>query len=288
MRLRAAVAGAAMLLVVAKSAAAAPALWVVRDTDSTLYIFGTMHALKPGIAWRSAQINRAFADSDELILEVVASNDPAKAQALARTYGFDPTGSLSSKLDPSDRERLAAAVEGLGAPPEALERMRPWLAAVTLAAAPMIRQGWLPANGVEAVLTADAQATKKPISGLETPDQQIRMLADIPENIQIAALRAVLGGSDEGLGKLEALAAAWAAGDLSRLERGAADLRTGRDLMVDDATRVQRNQVWAEEIQRKLAGSGTSFIAVGAGHLLGPDSVQEALASRGVTTERLD
>jgi uncharacterized protein YbaP (TraB family) len=58
--------------------------------------------------------------------------------------------------------------------------------------------------------------------------------------------------------------------------------------MIDDAVRVQRNRVWADDIQRKLTGSGTSFIAVGAGHLVGRDSVQELLASRGVEVTRLN
>jgi uncharacterized protein YbaP (TraB family) len=50
---------------------------------------------------------------------------------------------------------------------------------------------------------------------------------------------------------------------------------------------VQRNQTWAGKIIAMLQQPGTIFIAVGAGHLAGPDSVQAQLQSRGITVEQV-
>jgi uncharacterized protein YbaP (TraB family) len=41
------------------------------------------------------------------------------------------------------------------------------------------------------------------------------------------------------------------------------------------------------QIEGILAGKGVSFMAVGAGHLIGPDSVIAMLAARGVKAERV-
>ena len=51
---------------------------------------------------------------------------------------------------------------------------------------------------------------------------------------------------------------------------------------------VERNQRWAGWIQNRLRTPGTVFIAVGAGHLAGPQSVQRQLARLGLRAERVN
>jgi uncharacterized protein YbaP (TraB family) len=51
---------------------------------------------------------------------------------------------------------------------------------------------------------------------------------------------------------------------------------------------VQRNARWASWIANRLKTPGTVFVAVGAGHLSGPDSVQSQLASLGVKSARVN
>ena len=47
-----------------------PALWVVRDEDTTIYLFGTIHVLRPGVTWFDDGIKAAFDASDELVTEI--------------------------------------------------------------------------------------------------------------------------------------------------------------------------------------------------------------------------
>ena len=78
-------AGAAALLAavaLALPAAADPAMWVVRDKDSTIYVLGTVHILKPETVWRSPAIEKALAGSSELWIEV-DTDDAALMQSLA-------------------------------------------------------------------------------------------------------------------------------------------------------------------------------------------------------------
>ena len=50
---------------------------------------------------------------------------------------------------------------------------------------------------------------------------------------------------------------------------------------------INRNKNWAAWIKQRMTKPGTVFIAVGAGHLAGPDSVQAQLAKLGVKSTRV-
>lgn len=277
----------AAMFAVATPAAAAPALWVVKDADSTIYLFGTVHLLKPGLDWRSPRLDSALAESPELILEVTGMDDPAAILPLIRAHGLDPASRLSDKLDPEDRPRLVAAAQLVGLPPQALEPMKPWLAALTLTVAPIQKAGYDPKSGVELILLSEAKAAGRRVGSLETAEQQIRFFADFPEAMQVDFLEATLDDVDEAAAQLDAMVAAWQAGDVAAFETlMLAEMRTGYPGLYE-VLLAGRNRAWAEAIKAKLAGSGTSFIAVGAGHLIGPDGVQAELAKRGIAVERL-
>jgi hypothetical protein len=285
-RLALVAASAAVSVAVASPAAAEPALWTISDHDSTIYLFGTVHVLKPGMEWRSPKVAKALADSRELVIEVVGADDAAAAQPLIMKYGVDPARPLSGKLKAADRPRLAAAAKAMGLPGGALEPMRPWLAALTLAVTPMIQAGYDPKSGVETILQAEAKAAGKPVGALETLEQQLRFFADMPEPVEVDLLSATLDDVAGGPAQLDRMVAAWAAGDLGALEKEFVE-ETRRDYpKMYQIVVVERNEDWADQLQDKLKGSGVSFVAVGAGHLVGPDSVQAQLAKAGVQAVR--
>jgi uncharacterized protein YbaP (TraB family) len=267
-------------------AAADPALWVVRDKDSTLYLLGTVHVLKPDTVWRTPAIDKALAEADELWIEV-DTDDTAAMAPLVRKYGLDPANPLSSKLTPEQKTRLDAAAVSMGATGAAFEPLRPWLAGLQLSMGPLMKAGYDPASGVEAKLKAAARESGKPIRTLESLEQQIGFFGDLPPAVEMAFLLSALDEMDSGPAMLDALVAAWSAGDVQALN----------DLMVVEmaadypelyeALLVRRNRDWAGQIQTMLAGDGVSVIAVGAAHLVGDDSVQALLEKRGLKVERL-
>lgn len=283
-RLAAAAAVASLLAV--GPAAAEPALWAIRDHDSTIYLFGTVHVLRPQTDWRSPKVTKALADSRELVIEVVGADDPLAAQPLIARYGVDRDQPLSAKLGEGDRKRLAAAAASLGLKPEALEPMRPWLAALTLTIAPILQAGYDPKSGVETALQAAARASGQSIDGLETLEQQLRFFSDMPQATQVEFLNATLDDVAGGAAQLDAMVAAWAAGDQAQLEtQFVTEMRRDYPELYRTVV-VARNEDWARQLKAKLAGSGVSFVAVGAGHLVGPDSVQVQLARLGIKATR--
>jgi len=283
---RAVLALAAVGLVAASPAAAEPALWAIKDHDSTIYLFGTVHALKPDVRWRTDKVGKALAESRELVVEVVGADDVAAMQPLVAKYGLDPASPLSRKLGEKDFARVAEAAKAAGVPAQALEPMRPWLVSVTLAIVPLLQAGYDPAKGVEALLTADAKAAGKLVGGLETLEQQVRFFADLPQPVEVGMLRSTLDDVAEGPAMLDRLVAAWSAGDQKGLEEAFIGDMRAKYPEVYKVLIAQRNADWARQLKAKLAGSGVSFVAVGSGHLVGPDSVQAELAKLGVKTER--
>jgi uncharacterized protein YbaP (TraB family) len=279
-------AAAALALALATPAAAEPALWVIKDADSTIYLMGTVHVLRPGTPWREGKVEAALAQSKELMLEAAGLDDPATIQPLVRTYGLDPAHPLSGKLAEKDRPRLAAAAQTVGLSPQMLEPMQPWLVALTLSVAPAIKAGYDPKSGVEMSLTGMARAGGWPIAGLETPERQIRYLAEMSQATQVEFLTSTLDDLDGATEQLDAMVAAWSAGDTAGLEEiFVTEMRAGYP-EVYDALVVQRNQAWAQVLAERLKGSGVTFVAVGAGHTVGPDSVQAQLAKLGIKAER--
>jgi uncharacterized protein YbaP (TraB family) len=268
-------------------ALAEPALWAAKQGQATVYLFGTVHALKPELQWETPKIAKAFAESRELWLEATDA-DPKTMQPIVAELGLDRAHPLSSKVPAADLPRLDAAARSAGLAGEAaLEPMRPWLAALTLAALPIVKAGYDPAKGADNVLKAEAAAAGKPVRGLETAEQQMHFFADLPQARQADMLRAVLDEVAVGKGEVEEIMAAWASADLAVIDK---------DMNEDDAEKypdlhailiVKRNKAWAARIAEWLkAGKGVTFLAVGAGHLVGHDSVQEVLKARGISVTR--
>jgi uncharacterized protein YbaP (TraB family) len=272
----------------AGSALAEPALWAIKDQDSTIYLFGTIHVLKPDTQWRSAKIDQALKTSGDLTLEIIGADDPATMQPLVLKYGLDPAHPLSTKIAPDKFKHASELAQGGGVPPQMLDMMRPWMAAVSLSMIPVIKAGYDPKSGVEQVLLREVKTAGKLQNAFETPEQQIRFFADLPAKTEADFLNSTLEEVDEGVGKIDKMVVAWAAGDTAELEAEFISEMKGKYPELYELLVVKRNEDWAGQLKTKLAGSGVSFVAVGSGHLVGPDSVQAQLAKLGIKAERVE
>ncbi len=262
-----------------------PALWVVRDADSTLYLFGSVHVLRPTTGWSSPRVEAAFDSASDIWFEISNPDDQAAIMPLIQQHGLSPETPLSSRLTPEENADLDAAAQAMGASAAQLQPMKPWLAALSLSVAPLIKAGYDPKSGVELVLKARAEAAGKPTHGFETIDKQIGILAGLPDDVQLAFLRETLKDYEDAATKLDEMVEAWARGDVATLDRVTITEMKEASPALYQAVLVDRNTDWANQIQTLLEGSGTAFIAVGAAHLTGDDSVQAILQKRGVTVE---
>lgn len=263
---------------------AKPALWVVKDKDTTIYLFGTIHLLRPGVDWFQGPIKTAFEGSDELVLEIADQSDAAM-QARVVQKALDPTGQpLTQKLPEAVRPKFTQLLRDYSLPAAVIDRMKPWFAAVTLTSAPLQKLGYDQAQGVEVKLRAYADAAKKPIIGLETTEEQIGFFNGLSEQMQISLLVETINEQADVDKTLAQMIDAWTVGDPRRLSA------TMNKSMEDDKGLQQillfdRNEAWADWIKARLDKPGTVFLAVGAGHLAGKGSVQDALKVRKIKTK---
>lgn len=263
-----------------------PALWVVKDADTTIYLFGTVHVLKPGLGWFDEGVKAAFDKSDELVLEMIEP-DTATMQGLIMKTALNPEGpTLTEKLPADKREAYAKVMTDVGVPAAALDRFDPWFAAVTLSIAGLPKLGYDPESGAERILGAAAKAANKQVIGLETAEQQLGYFDALPEPLQVKFLVSTVDDYPRMATELDKMIASWSAGDPEGLgktmnEELADSPELSKVLLAD------RNARWAEWIGQRLRKPGTVFVAVGAGHLAGADSVQAQLAKHKLTTTRV-
>jgi hypothetical protein len=270
----------------AADAAARPALWQIADADTNIYLFGTIHALPEGTQWRTPAIEQAIAASTELVTEIRLDDEAGAAAAFIRRAIGSGLPPVLDRVPAAKREALRTALEGTGLPLAALDRMKSWAVGVTLAQILFQRARLNPALGVERVLSAEFARAGRTLSGLETVDQQFGFFDSLPEASQRAFLEGVLESPDEIRAEFDRMLHAWRTGDTSAIARTFNEEETlSADLREILLTR--RNATWAQWLQRRLDQPGTIMVAVGAGHLAGPDSVQAMLERRGVRVRRV-
>lgn len=263
---------------------ARPSLWVVRDRDTTIYLFGTIHLLRPGLLWFEGPVKSAFDASQEVVLEIADEADVSTQMRIAQR-AMDLTGPpLTGKLPEATRPKFAALIKEYRLPATVVDRMKPWFAAITLTSAPLQKLGYDSSQGVEAQLRKYAKAQGKPVSGLETTEEQIGFFDTLSDELQIRLLVETIDEQAEVEDTLARMIDAWSAGDPDRL---AATLNKSmeEDKGLEKLLLFDRNERWADWIKARLEKPGTVFLAVGAGHLAGQNSVQDALKARRIKSK---
>ncbi len=264
-----------------------PALWKVADEDTTIYLFGTVHVLPPELEWYDAEIDAALTSSDTVVTEILM--DPASEAAmgqLAQSRGVFTDGTtLRSLLNEEQTATYEAALAGLGAPPQAFDPLKPWLAGLTFAVLPLMQQGYDPNAGVDKVIIS--MAGERTQEALETAEFQIGIFDGLSQEDQVAFMMDAVEGAGEVKEQVDLMVAEWAEGDPDGL---AVVLNEGLEESpgLGEALLYARNRNWADWIETRLETTpGTVFIAVGAGHLAGELSVQDYLAQRDIETTRV-
>jgi uncharacterized protein YbaP (TraB family) len=279
-----------LLLGIPAAAFADPAMWVVKSKDSTVYLLGTIHALRPGVNWRSDKLAAAFGASSQYWMEADIQEDPAIAGTYVLNFGTDSRHPLSEKLTADDYTLFLESVAKQGLDEGRVRFVRPWFATLLLTGQAVGGGGYDSMNGVDRALETDAKQAGKTVKTFETPAEQLGFLAHLSPEVELAmlvdSLHALRGGGKAGTDELDALSAAWLAGDTKGLgAAGFVKMRTDSPEMYDVII-TRRNAAWVPKIADLMKTPGTYFIAVGAAHMLGKGGVPELLKAKGFKVER--
>lgn len=258
-------------------------LWRISGADAApSYLFGTMHAEHPDVVRLPPAVERAFAGSERLVLEMVL--DETAILATVQSGLFEAGRNLEDVLPPPLYRRTVAAMAGYGIPEPVLRRYKPWMIFSTLML-PRSRSGMF----LDMRLYQQAMAAGKPVLGLETAAEQIRVFDAMPMADQVSILRDTLDNLDRFDAWFEEMREVYLSGDLDALARFSDDMM--RDIDPALAQRferrfvTERNHRMADRLQPLLRKGGT-FIAVGALHLPGEDGIIALLREAGYEVER--
>jgi uncharacterized protein YbaP (TraB family) len=282
----AALAAAATGLALAGQAAAQPPVWIVRDKDSELVLFGSVHVLPPGVDWQPPALKQAIARADDIWFElpVAPGTEVATSELAAQLGVLPPDQSLFRLLPPADSERLARVAKAYHTDPVLLDRLQPWLAEVALAGAAYRQAGADTSLGVEQLLSAEAPPTAQR-RAFETPAEQLKIFADTPMPEQIASLRETLKELEEKPDEFAVLVRAWNGADIAALDREAlAPLRRASPELFRRIV-TERNDRWIAALQARLKGKGRTVVVVGVGHLIGPGGLPARLRALGYSVQ---
>lgn len=273
-------------LMFASAAAAAPPVWVVKDKDSEIVLFGSVHVLPPGLDWEPLALKQAVARADDIWFELpVDPGSEADTARVATQMGvLPPDQSLFKLLPPADSERLARVAQAYDASPVLLDRLKPWLAEIALAGAAYRKAGAETDLGVEQALSLEA-SPKVQRRAFETPAEQLAIFAETPMPAQIASLHETLQELEDDPNEYATLVHAWISGDVAALDREAlAPLRKASpDLFRRIVT--ERNDRWIQVLQTRLKGHGRTVVVVGVGHLVGPGGLPARLRALGYSVQ---
>jgi uncharacterized protein YbaP (TraB family) len=263
-----------------------PAMWVVKDADTTIYLFGTVHALDGKRDWFNDEVKTAYDASKEVVFEILIP-DPAKAQATILKLAKNEGGKgLSAMLTPEQAKKLGAELASVGAPVTAFDQFEPWFAATQLAQIRFMKKGIKPEHGVEAKLREAALKDGKTLGEVESFEWQMNLFDGLPKEMQLAMITGYLDEFEKGDEMMDKMMVSWAAGDIDTLS-GIMNEALSKSPELSKLLLADRNARWADWIQKRLDKPGAVFMAVGAGHLGGKDSVQDYLAKKGLKAVRV-
>jgi uncharacterized protein len=266
---------------------AKPALWKLSDADTTIYLFGTIHLLPKDFNWITPAIDKATKDSSELVLEVGDLDDQQKTAQTFMSLALSPNlPPLADRVPKAEQANLKILADKSGAPAVLLDRLETWAAAITLSAGMMKDLKLSTEQGAERILSQRFKDAKRPISGLETTEQQLGYFDALPEKSQRVFLTSLIEEQADVDTEFGKMISAWSRGDDKAIAISFDDeVRISPEL--SDVLIRKRNANWTAWLTERMKTPGTIFVAVGAGHLAGKDSVQSMLAKKGLKTVRV-
>lgn len=263
-------------------------LWRASKDGRTSYLYGTVHVGKMDWMFPGPEALKAARSSEVMALELDIL-DPDVARRLQEGMTPRPDRVLPEAL----RLRLRAQLKAACLPEQLLDQAAPEMIATTLTMMAARGEGLDPGYAVDAVYASMGRALRKPVSSLETPELQLKLLLGGTEAESQAAIESALEELESGKASpmLARMAAVWAEGRLGEMEnyeKWCECLETETDRVMMRRMLDERNPGLAKSIDAIHASGKTVFAAVGSLHMIGRLGLPALLAERGYKVERVD
>ena len=197
-------------------------MWKVEgDGGSVAYLLGSLHVLTPEWYPLSATINKAFAESKTLVEEVDIdeTSDPTRDDGRALEGDADRRPHARSDHRARGVRRSETRAEKAGLPMMAIQRMKPWLVAITLMAPTLQAAGFKPELGVDRHFFDRAKASGMKRQALETMAYQLDRFDQLSPKLQEDLLKTTMEDLDTEVTGVKEMAQAWTFGNVAAIEK---------------------------------------------------------------------
>ncbi len=282
----------AALLVAATTSAAADGepgrvfMWRASSDSATVHLLGSIHAARPSLYPLDPAIQAALDAAQVIAFETDLGDLPSAAGEMLAAGTLEPGVRLPDVLSGETMAALEARLRTSGLPVAGFDTMRPWLVALTLTSAELVRAGYGLETGIDQRLWQRAADADVPRLALEPISDQIALFAELTPAESEAFLAMTLADLERLGPMLDELTERWQAGDAAH---AAALLTESFEPFprLYDAVVVERNRSWMPAIEELMAGHRDALVVVGALHLVGEDGLVEMLRARGHDVEQV-
>lgn len=258
-------------------------MWKVEGPGGGVaYMLGSLHVLTPEWYPLNATINKAFGESKVLVeeIDIAEASDPAQMMSALAKAMLSDGRTLDKIVAPDVYAETKKRAEKAGIPMLVVDRMKPWLVAITLMAPTLQAAGFKPELGVDRHFYDRAVSSNMKRQALETLQYQLDRFDELSLPLQEALLKSTLTDLDTEVGNVKEMAQAWAFGNVGAIEKlTLASLKEAPELY--KRLLVERNNNWMPQVEGCIKEKAGCFIVVGAAHLVGPDGLPNLLEKKG-------
>jgi uncharacterized protein YbaP (TraB family) len=260
-------------------------MWEVERDGTTLYLLGSVHALKEDAYPLPPVIDAAFDEVDVVVFEIDLGDMTAAAIKMMAAGSLEKGQTLEQVVGPQTWSEFEALVSDSGINASLFNGMKPWMAALTVTAFELTKHGYLSTAGLDTHLSLRADETGKEKLALETAEFQVGLFAELTPEESLAFLHYTLTDLEVIIPEMDTLYLDWRAGHVEPVEEMLLD---GFDEFPEVFKRMvtDRNRAWLPQIEGLLAGERDAMVVVGSMHLVGEGGIVNLLREKGFTVEQ--
>jgi len=263
-------------------------LWKVTSAKNTVYFLGSIHLLKKEAYPLPQVFEDAFQDAAVVVLELHPDSlSPSHLQTLTLAKGMYSNGkTLKSSIAPATYQLVDDRLREMGMAAALFNNFEPWLVGIAITALKLQQLGLDPNLGVDKYFFDKAKHDGKEVLSFESVEYQLDRIDGLSPKLQEAFLQQTLKDWDLMAQELDGLVQAWSKGETQLLENRLFESFSDFPEIYTKLI-TERNRNWLVQIEGFLQQERNYLIVVGAGHLLGKDSVLKSLETKGYVVEQL-
>lgn len=281
---------------VAQAQQAAPAqpkprrflMWKATSPSTTVYLVGSIHVGDSSMYPLPKEVESAFAAARVLAVEINIKNaDQAKMIGLVQKYGmYAGDDTLTKHLSKETQAALEDYCTRHNVPRMGMEKLKPWVMAVTIAAMAWQQAGEDPSQGIDMHFLNESKPPQR-IDELETMESQLSIFAEATEEEQQSMLASALKQGDKTKDIIKRTQAAYVAGDPDALQKVMDEQDDLGSKSLEKKLLDDRNVAMTGKMEEYLKGKEPIFVVVGAAHIIGQKGIAKQLRDKGYKVDQV-